>query len=65
MILAALVSSTLLNCVFPFFTYLPSSGLLGEQLPQVISRLRQHVQLHVCVRVVLQGDFSARGICRF
>jgi len=34
-VLAALVSSTLLNCVFPFFTYLPSSGLLGERLPQV------------------------------
>jgi hypothetical protein len=33
-VLAALVSSTLLNCVFPFFTYLPSSGLLGERLPQ-------------------------------
>ncbi|GBF88674.1 MFS general substrate transporter [Raphidocelis subcapitata] len=33
-VLAALLSSTLLNCVFPFFTYLPSSGLLGETLPQ-------------------------------
>lgn len=33
-VVAALVSSTLLNCVFPFFTYLPSSGMLGERLPQ-------------------------------
>jgi hypothetical protein len=34
-VLAALTSSTLLNCVFPFFTYVESSGLLGEFLPQV------------------------------
>ncbi|KAI8473156.1 MAG: hypothetical protein J3K34DRAFT_457449 [Monoraphidium minutum] len=35
-VLAGLLSSTLLNCVFPFFTYLPSSGMLGEQLPQCL-----------------------------
>jgi hypothetical protein len=34
-VLAALISSTLLNCIFPFFTYVESSGLLGEFLPQV------------------------------
>jgi hypothetical protein len=34
-VLAALVSSTLLNCIFPFFTYVESSGMLGEFLPQV------------------------------
>ena len=33
--LAGLASATLLNAVFPFFTYLPSSGMLGERLPQV------------------------------
>ncbi|KAF6259792.1 hypothetical protein COO60DRAFT_1700650 [Scenedesmus sp. NREL 46B-D3] len=35
-VLAALVSSTLLNCIFPFFTYVESSGMLGEFLPQVL-----------------------------
>lgn len=34
-VLAALISSTMLNCIFPFFTYVESSGLLGEFLPQV------------------------------
>jgi hypothetical protein len=34
-VLAALISSTLLNCIFPFFTYVESSGMLGEFLPQV------------------------------
>ena len=31
---AALIGSTSLNCIFPFFTYVESSGLLGESLPQ-------------------------------
>lgn len=34
-VLAALISSTLINCIFPFFTYVTSSGMLGEFLPQV------------------------------
>ncbi|KAF8061140.1 hypothetical protein HT031_004601 [Scenedesmus sp. PABB004] len=35
-VVATLVASTLLNAVFPFFTYVESSGLLGEFLPQVL-----------------------------
>eukprot|EP00879_Flechtneria_rotunda_P012598 GHRR01013155.1.p1 GENE.GHRR01013155.1~~GHRR01013155.1.p1 ORF type:complete len:404 (+),score=171.24 GHRR01013155.1:43-1212(+) len=35
-VLAALVKSTLLNCIFPFFTYVESSGVFGEYLPEVL-----------------------------
>jgi hypothetical protein len=34
-VLAALLAGTLQNWVFPFFTYVPSSGMFGEVLPQV------------------------------
>lgn len=34
--LAALLAGTLQNWVFPFFTYVPSSGMFGEVLPQVL-----------------------------
>jgi hypothetical protein len=65
--LAALISSTLINCIFPFFTYVESSGMLGEFLPQVRpKRLEQDGWRPggggggVCVTLVMCSSGGAR-----
>src|SRR5689334_15809926 len=59
-IVGALVASTLLNCIFPFFTYVPSSGSFGELLPQA-SAPAPSTNSHCCCMHLLQ---LLRGIPR-
>lgn len=60
-VLAALVSSTLLNAVFPFFTYLPSSGMLGERLPQVGHSKHAFSLCVICVGAWASLQWHAAG----
>ncbi len=44
--LGFLVSATMLYIAFPFFTYVPSTGWLGDSLPQVRSSYVTGAQAH-------------------
>ena len=49
------LSSTVALTLFPFFTYVPTSGLLGESLPKVRQRAARslHMELHVTPKLPL------------
>lgn len=57
------LSSTVALTLFPFFTYVPTSGLLGESLPKVRQRAARslHVELHVASKLPLPLLLCCRG----
>lgn len=62
-VLAALISSTLINCIFPFFTYVTSSGMLGEFLPQVRGAGRDGAfRPVVCTLLSMHGTYISQAV---
>lgn len=52
--LGTTAAATLVNLIFPFFTYVPSSGWLGDNLPQV--RCIRKIDTHLERRIRIQKD---------
>ena len=49
------LSSTVALIIFPFFTYVPTSGLLGDSLPRVGAALRRAVLCHAAMHKTACG----------
>jgi hypothetical protein len=62
-VVAALISSTVINCIFPFFTYVESSGLLGEFLPQVCLNLGGLWCAICCLQLARCSQTSQAAVC--
>lgn len=59
--LGFLVSATMLYIAFPFFTYVPSTGWLGDSLPQVRAQHRWNGNCHYHTRSDTLGVRDAQG----